>query len=77
MTLTSGGGWQVVVGTPGRVHDMINRRALRTDSMKIFVLDEVLLLSPHNLFDGQTTGSSSSPLLPSSLELSDTHVYEP
>eukprot|EP00288_Rhodomonas_lens_P014909 CAMPEP_0177699712 /NCGR_PEP_ID=MMETSP0484_2-20121128/5723_1 /TAXON_ID=354590 /ORGANISM="Rhodomonas lens, Strain RHODO" /LENGTH=432 /DNA_ID=CAMNT_0019210895 /DNA_START=325 /DNA_END=1623 /DNA_ORIENTATION=- len=33
-------GQQVVVGTPGRVHDMINRRALRTDSMKIFVLDE-------------------------------------
>ncbi|KAJ1487384.1 P-loop containing nucleoside triphosphate hydrolase protein, partial [Baffinella frigidus] len=33
-------GVQVVVGTPGRVHDMINRRALRTDSMKIFVLDE-------------------------------------
>ena len=29
-----------MVGTPGRVHDMINRRALRTDSMKIFVLDE-------------------------------------
>jgi translation initiation factor 4A len=33
-------GQQVVVGTPGRVHDMINRRALRTDGMKIFVLDE-------------------------------------
>ena len=33
-------GQQVVVGTPGRVYDMINRRALRTDSMRIFVLDE-------------------------------------
>jgi len=28
------------VGTPGRVFDMINRRALRTDKIRIFVLDE-------------------------------------
>lgn len=33
-------GVQVVVGTPGRVQDMIQRRALRTDNVKIFVLDE-------------------------------------
>jgi translation initiation factor 4A len=33
-------GPQVVVGTPGRVHDMIQRRVLKTDSMKQFVLDE-------------------------------------
>lgn len=33
-------GPQVVVGTPGRVHDMIQRRMLKTDSIKIFVLDE-------------------------------------
>ena len=33
-------GVQVVVGTPGRVYDMINRRALRLDAMKIFALDE-------------------------------------
>lgn len=33
-------GAQVVVGTPGRVQDMINRRALRTDNIKIFCLDE-------------------------------------
>ncbi|RKP13731.1 P-loop containing nucleoside triphosphate hydrolase protein, partial [Piptocephalis cylindrospora] len=33
-------GVHVVVGTPGRVYDMINRRAFRTDSMKMFVLDE-------------------------------------
>ncbi|KAK7203086.1 ATP-dependent RNA helicase eIF4A [Myxozyma melibiosi] len=33
-------GVQVVVGTPGRVHDMIQRRALRTDNIKLFVLDE-------------------------------------
>ncbi|KAE8737870.1 hypothetical protein FOCC_FOCC016665 [Frankliniella occidentalis] len=33
-------GVHVVVGTPGRVYDMINRRALRTSSIKIFVLDE-------------------------------------
>merc|ERR1712200_218197 len=33
-------GVHVVVGTPGRVFDMINRRALRTDKIRIFVLDE-------------------------------------
>lgn len=30
----------VVVGTPGRVYDMIQRQALRTDNIKMFVLDE-------------------------------------
>merc|ERR1712142_1122138 len=34
------GGVHVVVGTPGRVYDMINRRALDPRSIKIFVLDE-------------------------------------
>lgn len=33
-------GVHVVVGTPGRVYDMINRRALRANSIKLFVLDE-------------------------------------
>mmetsp|Transcript_9204 Transcript_9204/g.18901 ORF Transcript_9204/g.18901 Transcript_9204/m.18901 type:complete len:400 (+) Transcript_9204:87-1286(+) len=33
-------GVHVVVGTPGRVYDMINRRALRLDSVALFVLDE-------------------------------------
>lgn len=33
-------GVHVVVGTPGRVYDMINRRALRLDHIKQFFLDE-------------------------------------
>jgi len=33
-------GVHVVVGTPGRVFDMINRRSLKTDHIKIFCLDE-------------------------------------
>lgn len=33
-------GVHVVVGTPGRVYDMINRGALRLDDCKIFCLDE-------------------------------------
>ncbi|KAI8100163.1 ATP-dependent RNA helicase eIF4A [Halteromyces radiatus] len=34
-------GVHIVVGTPGRVFDMIhNRRAFKTDAMKMFVLDE-------------------------------------
>jgi translation initiation factor 4A len=33
-------GPHVVVGTPGRVYDMITRKSLRTQFIKIFVLDE-------------------------------------
>ncbi|KAI1724011.1 DEAD/DEAH box helicase domain-containing protein [Ditylenchus destructor] len=33
-------GVQVVVGTPGRVNDLITRGSLKTDHIKIFVLDE-------------------------------------
>ncbi len=31
---------QVVVGTPGRVFDMLRRRYLRADNIKMFTLDE-------------------------------------
>merc|ERR1712194_342725 len=34
------GGVHIVVGTPGRVYDMINRRALRLESIRQFMLDE-------------------------------------
>jgi translation initiation factor 4A len=33
-------GVQIVVGTPGRVYDMINRNALNCQEIKMFVLDE-------------------------------------
>lgn len=33
-------GIHVIVGTPGRVYDMIQRRALRVGHLKMFVLDE-------------------------------------
>jgi len=33
-------GVQIVVGTPGRVFDMISRRALRPENIRLFVLDE-------------------------------------
>jgi len=33
-------GVHVVVGTPGRVYDMLCRRVLRPDSIKLFILDE-------------------------------------
>jgi translation initiation factor 4A len=33
-------GVQVVVGTPGRVYDMIERRFFKTDKVKMFILDE-------------------------------------
>jgi translation initiation factor 4A len=47
-------GPQVVVGTPGRVHDMIQRRFLKTDGMKMFVLDEAdEMLSVRRLTPGK------------------------
>ena len=33
-------GVHMVSGTPGRVYDMINRRVLRTRSMKMLIMDE-------------------------------------
>lgn len=34
------GGIHVVVGTPGRIQDMMKRGFMKTDYLKIFVLDE-------------------------------------
>ncbi|CAH02843.1 Tif2/Tif1 [Kluyveromyces lactis] len=34
------GGAQIIVGTPGRVFDMIDRRIFKTDNIKMFILDE-------------------------------------
>ncbi len=34
------GGVQIVVGTPGRIKDMMEKGALRTDFIKVIVLDE-------------------------------------
>lgn len=33
-------GTQVVVGTPGRIYDLLNRRKFKTNKLKIFILDE-------------------------------------
>jgi len=52
-----GGGKAVVVGNPGRVYDMINRRHLNAEHLKLFVLDEadvllsgVFMEQSHNIF---------------------------
>jgi ATP-dependent RNA helicase len=37
-----GTGVQVVSGTPGRVYDMIKRRALKTQKLKMLVIDEAV-----------------------------------
>ncbi|KAG0364957.1 translation initiation factor eIF4A [Gamsiella multidivaricata] len=44
-------GAQVVVGTPGRVYDMICRGALKTDSVKMLILDEADELLERFLID--------------------------
>ena len=39
-------GVHIVSGTPGRVFDMIRRRNLRTDGIKMLLFDEVCLPFP-------------------------------
>jgi translation initiation factor 4A len=40
ITILRSGGVHVVVGTPGRVFDMISRNILKTKNIKVFILDE-------------------------------------
>lgn len=49
-------GVHVVVGTPGRVFDMINRRALRLQHVRLFVLDEVRHSDHSFLFQSMSNG---------------------
>ena len=56
-------GVHVVVGTPGRVFDMINRRALRTDTIKIFCLDEADEMLSRGFKDQIYEGASLSSLI--------------
>ena len=44
-------GMHVVVGTPGRVYDMLRRCALRADSIRMFVLDEADEMLSHCIKD--------------------------
>lgn len=45
---------QVVVGTPGKMFDLIKQRALDTSAVKVFVLDEA-----DNMLDQQSLGEQS------------------
>lgn len=45
------GTWQVVVGTPVRIHDLINRKALKLNDLKLFCLDEA-----EHILPGQSEG---------------------
>lgn len=45
---------QVVVGTPGKMFDLIKARALDTSQIKVFVLDEA-----DNMLDQQSLGEQS------------------
>jgi len=33
-------GTQIVVGTPGRIYDLLNRKKLKTNLLRIFIMDE-------------------------------------
>lgn len=45
------GGIHIVVGTPGRIKDMIEKKALRTDFLKVIVLDEADEMLSHGFID--------------------------
>jgi ATP-dependent RNA helicase DDX19/DBP5 len=45
---------QVIVGTPGKMFDLIKTRAIDTSSVKVFVLDEA-----DNMLDQQSLGEQS------------------
>jgi len=81
-------GVHVVVGTPGRVYDMLRRRALRADRIKMFVLDEademlsrgikdqiydIFQLMPPNL----QVGIFSATLPPDALEITRKFMNKP
>lgn len=53
-------GVHMVVGTPGRVYDMIEKKALLTDKMKLFILDEADEMLSRG-FKGQIQDGSSHP----------------
>lgn len=53
-------GVHVVVGTPGRVFDMLKRGSLRADSIKMFVLDEADEMLSRG-FKDQVSLSTSGP----------------
>ncbi|KAI5963387.1 DBP5 [Candida theae] len=42
---------QIIVGTPGLVNDLVNRRHIKVDQVKVFVLDEA-----DNMLDAQNLG---------------------
>ena len=82
------GGVHVVVGTPGRVYDMLRRRALRPDSIKMFCLDEademlsrgfkdqiydIFQLLPHKL----QVGVFSATMPPEALEITRKFMNKP
>jgi len=55
-------GQHMVVGTPGRVFDMVGKRHLRADNLRIFVLDEADEMLPEGSRTRSTTSSSACPL---------------
>eukprot|EP01025_Chloroclados_australasicus_P060374 TRINITY_DN7737_c0_g1_i1.p2 TRINITY_DN7737_c0_g1~~TRINITY_DN7737_c0_g1_i1.p2 ORF type:complete len:490 (-),score=49.25 TRINITY_DN7737_c0_g1_i1:217-1557(-) len=81
-------GVHVVVGTPGRVYDMLRRGALRADFIKMFALDEademlsrgfkdqiyeIFQLLPHSL----QVGVFSATLPPEALEMTKKFMNQP
>ncbi len=81
-------GVHVVVGTPGRVFDMLRRRNLRADSIKMFVLDEADEMLSRGFKDqiydifqllpqGLQVGVFSATLPPEALEITRKFMNKP
>lgn len=81
-------GVHVVVGTPGRVYDMLCRKVLRPDKIKVFILDEademlsrgfkdqiydIFTLLPHNV----QVGLFSATMPPEALDITQKFMNNP
>uniref|UniRef100_A0A804PW35 RNA helicase n=1 Tax=Zea mays TaxID=4577 RepID=A0A804PW35_MAIZE len=68
-------GVHVVVGTPGRVFDMLRRQSLRPDNIKMFVLDEADEMLSRGFKD--QVGVFSATMPPEALEITRKFMNKP
>lgn len=69
-------GTHVIVGTPGRLEDLINRGALRLDEVKTLVFDEADKMMDMGFYDSLSTIANACPLKRQTLMFSATYSPE-
>jgi ATP-independent RNA helicase DbpA len=69
-------GTHIIVGTPGRIEDLINRGALFLDSVKTLVLDEADKMMDMGFYDSLSAIANACPLKRQTLMFSATYTPE-